>query len=106
MERPTMSFRMSLTTSFSMSFSMSTARGPRTVVAASAALLLGLALTTAALADGRYGYYRIVEGSANVVQDSTSDPGPGISEFGRTDLGPSNVVQENQPLLSGDRLLT
>lgn len=56
---------------------------------AAAALLLAGASPAAAATQDRYGYYRVVDGSANVVQQ-----------------GSNQAAQENQPLLTGDRLRT
>jgi hypothetical protein len=54
-----------------------------------AALFLAALPAAAASGQERYGYYRIVEGTASVVQQ-----------------GEAQSAQENQPLLSGDRLRT
>ena len=57
-----------------------------------AAALLALASASSAVAETdapRYGYYRVVEGSANLHQDGST-------------LG----LQENHPLVTGDRLWT
>lgn len=56
---------------------------------AAAAVLLAGTLPAAAAREDRYGYYRVVDGSANVVQQ-----------------GSTLAAQENQPLLTGDRLWT
>ncbi|HEV8240711.1 MAG TPA: DUF6600 domain-containing protein [Thermoanaerobaculia bacterium] len=63
-----------------------------------AALFLAAALPALADSNGerdRYGYYRIVEGSATLAE--RGEPGR---------QGDSQSVQENQPLVTGDRLWT
>jgi hypothetical protein len=59
--------------------------------AAIAAVLLAAVVAAPASASrqDRYGYYRVIEGNASVVQGGSSQP-----------------AQENQPLLTGDRLWT
>jgi hypothetical protein len=61
---------------------------PRTSLAAALLLLAG-ALPAAADSTQRYGYYRVVDGSANLVQDDATV-----------------ALQENHPLVTGDRLWT
>ncbi|HET9767551.1 MAG TPA: DUF6600 domain-containing protein [Thermoanaerobaculia bacterium] len=58
-------------------------------------MFLAAALSPAASAEDRYGYYRIVEGSATLLQ---------LGESGQQ--GDAQSLQENQPLLTGDRLRT
>ncbi|HXT52396.1 MAG TPA: DUF6600 domain-containing protein, partial [Thermoanaerobaculia bacterium] len=80
---------------------MSTPSAPRASGAASlrtavfAVLFLAAALPALASDQDRYGYYRIVEGNASLIQ---------LGESGRP--GASEAAQENQPLLTGDRLWT
>ena len=58
-------------------------------------LFLAAALPAAASPQDRYGYYRIVEGNATLLQPA--EPGQRAE---------SEPAQENQPLLTGDRLWT
>src|SRR5688572_20574263 len=61
---------------------------PHRIATATTLLALACALPTAAETQ-RYGYYRVVDGSANLVQD-----------------GSTVALQENHPLVTGDRLWT